>query len=102
MAEIRTTYLQLPFLFEPEFLLDDLQRALGENWTPHFNTQGYKGGWKSVALLAPDGNPQHIFAHYQDVSLKETSVLRNCPYFQQILGHFNCPIVSARLLNLEV
>lgn len=102
MAEIRTTHLQLPLHFDAELLLADLQTALGESWTPHFNTNGYKGGWKSVALLSPNGNAQHIFVHHDDLVLEETTILKNCPYFQQVLQQFDCPVVSARLLNLEV
>lgn len=102
MAEIRTAQLQLPFHFDPELLLADLQIALGESWTPHFNTNGYRGGWKSVALLSPDGNAQHIYVHQEDLALKETTILKNCPYFQEVIQQFNCPVVSARLLNLQV
>lgn len=99
---MRTTHLRLPFTFDVELLRQDLSTALSTEWTPHFNTHGYTGGWKSVALLAPGGNAQHILAMSADAAtLEETAVLSACPYFREVLSRFRCPFESVRLLNLQ-
>ncbi len=63
----------------------------------------YEGGWKSVALYAPDGNPENIFAHNDARNeLKPTPALNDCHYFQEVIHSFKAPLLSARLLRLSI
>nr|WP_294861711.1 aspartyl/asparaginyl beta-hydroxylase domain-containing protein [uncultured Fluviicola sp.] len=98
-----TRYLKFPIRFDAERLVEDLSRAMKAKWIPHFNTGGYVGNWNAISLYAKDGNEQHIFAHLPDNALiSETPLMKECPYFKEVLDYFKFPILSVRLLRLEV
>ena len=98
----KTKYLKLPFLFDEDKLVNDLQQLLTSDWIPHFNQQGYTGEWNSLPLYAPGGNPNNILA-YAEASEKiiATPILKDCKYFQQLIARFLCPFSSVRLLRLN-
>lgn len=96
-----TKHLKLPFQFDEQKLLSDLEKVLHTNWNAHFNLYGYSGDWKSIALYAPNGERDNIYANQAETApILETELLKNCYYFKEVLSHFKCPILSARLLNL--
>jgi quercetin dioxygenase-like cupin family protein len=98
-----TTYLKFPIQFDEERLVVDLSRVMEDKWIPHFNTGGYVGNWNAISLYAKDGNEQNIFAHLQDnASISETPLMKECAYFKEVLDYFKFPILSVRLLRLEV
>lgn len=98
-----TKYLKFPVQFDEQRLVQDLALAMEDQWIPHFNTGGYVGNWKAVSLFAKDGNEQNIFAHQQENSLiSETPLMKKCTYFQEVVHSFKFPILSVRLLRLEV
>ncbi len=98
-----TKYLKFPMLFDEQRLVSDLSLAMESQWIPHFNTGGYTGNWKAVSLYAANGNEQNIFAHVQDQSsISETPLMKECAYFREVLDFFKFPILSVRLLRLEV
>jgi len=95
-------HLKLPFRFNEELLIKDLETVMKLSWTPHFNTSGYDGSWNSIALYAKDGDPANILAMQEPkVILEETPVMKLCPYFQEVLKQFKCPFLSVRLLKLD-
>ena len=101
--EVKTKYLQLPFHFDEQKLKNDLEIIFNGKWSPMLYKHNYEGGWKSVALYAPDGNPENIFAYNDSRNeLKPTPSLRDCHYLQEVIGSFKAPILSARLLRLSV
>jgi hypothetical protein len=93
---------QLPLRFDPVHLQADLGRIAPEEWEPHFNTSYYEGEWGGVALRAIRGAALSL---YPDPSapqeFADTAILDCCPYFQQVLAAFECPLESARLLRLR-
>ena len=96
-----TKHLKLPFQFDEQKLLTDLAKVLNTEWKPHFNIKDYSGKWKSIALYAPNGNSNHIFASPNEtVPILETKILKGCNYFKEVLSQFHCPLLSVRLLNL--
>ena len=96
-----TTYLKLPFLFDENKLVQELNELLKPAWIPHFNTNGYDGDWNSIALYATNGDYQNILAlQLDDTEITETSLLKTCPYFRAVLSNFECPFLSVRLLRL--
>lgn len=98
-----TKYLKFPIQFEAERLEEDLSRTMEDKWIPHFNTGGYVGNWNAISLYAKDGNAENIFAHLpENTSVSETPVMKECPYFKEVLDYFKFPILSVRLLRLEV
>ncbi len=99
----KTTYLKLPFEFDEDKLLHDYSLILNKKWIPHFNTQGYKGNWDAISLYAPDGDGTNIYAFSTtNPVISETSALRGCNYFKEVIESFKCPVLTARLLRLSV
>lgn len=95
--------MKLPFLFDEEKLCKDLDTINNNKWFPMLYKHNYEGGWKSVALYAPDGDPENIFAHNDSSEvLKPTPILENCNYFKEVISYFKAPILSVRLLRLSV
>lgn len=96
-----TTHLKLPFQFNEQQLLTDLNKVLQYDWKAHFNTMGYEGSWNSIALYAPNGDPKNILAMHDDKRpLAATPIMQSCDYFREVLAQFHCPLLSVRLLNL--
>jgi quercetin dioxygenase-like cupin family protein len=98
-----TKYLKFPMQFDEVRLVQDLSRVMEGQWIPHFNTGGYVGNWNAISLYAKDGNEQNIFAHLPDnTAISETPLMKECPSFKELLDYFKFPILSVRLLRLEV
>lgn len=98
-----TKSLQLPFEFDTEKLLHDLSLILESKWIPHFNTNGYNGAWKVIPLYAKNGDASNIFAHSNDEAVMlETPLMKDCAYFKKVIDSFQCPILTARILKLDV
>ncbi|MEM9548823.1 MAG: aspartyl/asparaginyl beta-hydroxylase domain-containing protein [Bacteroidota bacterium] len=96
-----TKHLKLPFQFDEKQLLSDLDKVLEKEWKDHFNQRVYSGDWKSIALYAPNGNPNDIFAsRAEPAPIMPTMFLSDCEYFQKVFAHFKCELLSVRLLNL--
>lgn len=62
----------------------------------------YEGEWSGAALRAPGGQGANIVPEAHDGSrFADTPLLGRCPYFQQVLATFKCPLQSVRLLRLH-
>lgn len=102
MSKHLTKSLKLPFQFNGKLLQQDLQIVLKSDWISHFNPNDYEGQWTVVSLYAPNGEANNIFAlNNEKVPLLPTPIMNQCPYFQEILTHFECPFYSVRLLKLH-
>lgn len=96
--------LQLPLHFDPDRLRQDLHQVLAEEWIGHFNTNDYEGDWSIAPLRQPSTAVHPIQAVYSDPSAKDYvdgPLLKRCPYFAEVLGHFNCTVNSTRLMRLH-
>lgn len=92
---------QMPLQFDPHMLQRDLHAIQPTEWTPHYNERDYGGDWRGVALRAPTGHAQALFAGPADTrSFVATPLLAHCPYLQYVLSTFACPLQSVRLLCL--
>lgn len=62
----------------------------------------YDGEWSGAALRALGGQGSNIVPEAYDGSrFANTPLLGRCPYFQEVLATFRCPLQSARLLRLH-
>jgi len=96
-----TKYLKLPFLFNGEKLAKELASIMDKEWAPHHYRMSYSGEWASMSLYAEEGDEQNIFAAANtNAPIKETVLLKHCPYFRQVIQHFECPLLVVRLLRL--
>lgn len=95
------TTLRLPFSFAPDRLKGDLDRIAPGEWVPHFNTSYYEGDWSAVPLRSVGGQATQIYPDPTAQALfADTPILARCPYFQEVLATFQCPLESVRLLKL--
>jgi hypothetical protein len=92
----------LGFDFDVRALHADLERAVAFSWARHPSARNYVGEWSDIALRSVDGvggqsewRPDLPAAAYRD-----TVVLAGCEYLRQVLAQFQCPVGSARLLQL--
>jgi hypothetical protein len=96
------THLKLPFCFDPRLLQAELEHLSPGDWVPHFNTSIYEGEWSGVALRSAG---KGLLSIYSDPSptaqFTDTEILARCPYYREVLNTFQCPLTSARLLNLK-
>ena len=93
---------KLPLHLDPVHLKTDLARIRPDEWVPHFNTSYYEGDWSGVALRAVGGRAGQLYPDpTASDDFADTPILARCPYFQEVLAAFHCPLTSARLLKLS-
>ncbi len=95
---------RLPFAFDPDRLRADLARVEADTtWIAHFVRQNYDGDWSAIALRGLAGETHPIRLIYSDpirTDYVATPFLEACPYFQEVLAAFECPLTSVRLMKL--
>lgn len=95
--------LKLPFQFDRTKLQEDLSRLQGTDWIQHFVKQNYEGDWSVIPLRGPAGATHPVMMIYPNPTCKDfedTPFLAQCPYFQEVLATFQCPLEAVRLMNL--
>jgi hypothetical protein len=93
---------KLPMSFDSDRLKADLACFQADEWIPHFNTRYYEGDWSGIALRAVGGRAGQLYPDPTATDdFADTPMLARCPYFQEVLTAFHCPLTSARLLRLS-
>ncbi|HEX8529027.1 MAG TPA: aspartyl/asparaginyl beta-hydroxylase domain-containing protein [Cytophagales bacterium] len=95
--------MKLPLHFSPDRLREDLCRLEQSAWIDHFVKQNYEGDWSVIPLRAPAGAQHPIMMIYSDPSCRDfvdTPLLEACPYMQEVLAAFDCPLDAVRLMKL--
>ncbi|AFD07705.1 aspartyl/asparaginyl beta-hydroxylase domain-containing protein [Solitalea canadensis] len=92
-------FFRLPFFFDEDKLVKDLEKCLSLNWTDHFNQRDYNGDWKSISLRSISGNITDANAH-PGAEYKDTALLQQCSYFAEVIESINCEKEAIRLLSL--
>ncbi len=98
---MKNAFFKLPFQFDEQRLLNDLEVCLSENWKKHFNSQDYEGSWTSIALRSPSGKSDDIFTVAKENTYFDTPLLQKCNYFKEIIESFECAKETVRLLRLS-
>jgi aspartyl/asparaginyl beta-hydroxylase (cupin superfamily) len=78
--------------------------ALPDLWMPHFQTARYDGDWLVLPLRSPGGRQDVALPHAlsgEPVEYAGTPLLAQSPAIGRFLAAFECPVMSARLLNLR-
>ena len=96
-----TTTLRLPLTFDAARLQTDFACLTEQDWIPHFNRAYYEGDWSAVPLRSIGGRSDHIYSDPVRRDFASTEVLKRCPYFEEVLGAFPCPLLAVRLLRLK-
>ena len=71
-----------------------------DQWIAHYKTTDYQGQWSVLPLRSVCGHPSVIHASPNLNMYDDTPFLKQSPYFQHVLHHFNCPLASVRLMRL--
>ncbi|HEY1473315.1 MAG TPA: aspartyl/asparaginyl beta-hydroxylase domain-containing protein [Pseudolabrys sp.] len=96
--------LRLPLTFDPVLLARDLQGLAAVGWIDHFVKQNYEGDWSVIPLRGKAGATHPVMMIYSDptaTEFEDTPMLRDCPYFREVLGAFECPLQAVRLMRLS-
>jgi Aspartyl/Asparaginyl beta-hydroxylase len=95
--------LRLPLRFDPTRLAEDLARVEASGWIRHYVPDNYEGDWSVVPLRAPAGETHPLRMIYADptaTAFVSTPLLDECPYFREVMGAFQCPLRTVRLMRL--
>ncbi|HLK22062.1 MAG TPA: aspartyl/asparaginyl beta-hydroxylase domain-containing protein [Bryobacteraceae bacterium] len=92
---------RLALSFDAQRLQADLARLASGEWTPHFNRDFFEGDWSGIPLrVSPSDRGLYSSGASAAEDYAGTEALEACPYFQEVLGSFECPLKSVRLLRL--
>jgi len=75
-------------------------------WKAHFNRRGYEGNWSTLQLRSVDGRMDNNVAkpasnQQSSSGFKDTPLLGQCPYFQEVLDSFQFEKNAVRLMKLD-
>jgi hypothetical protein len=77
-------------------------KAENNNWLPHFNTRDYEGEWVVLPLRSPGGRVDTSIPDLMGNSeYADTVYMDNFPAVKQLFDTIQCPVMSARFLNLK-
>jgi hypothetical protein len=95
-------YAKLPLHFDATAVQEELLRAGGQ-WAAHLNTYHYTGSWTVLSLRSPGGRHDNIIPELQGnaAGFIDTIHMHDFPSVKKLLSAFQCPIMSARFLNLR-
>jgi Aspartyl/Asparaginyl beta-hydroxylase len=101
--------IRLPMSYDEARLIRDLEAAKQSrefivNGPKTINGQPYHDGrWKAIALVALDGKTDASGLRWAgtNANYQKTTVMKGCPYFEEIVDSFRCPVQRVRLLQLE-
>ena len=95
-------YLQLPIFFDAAKMQQEMDLFGNSLWELHFQVKHYDGEWSAIPLRSINGSIENKFiSPVEDATLyKDTVLLQKCPYMQEVLRFFECPLMAVRLLKL--
>jgi len=83
-------------------LVTDLRKAeQAGQYYMHWDTKNYDGNWEGISLVSPDGKTDATSLRNSGGKYRKTEILKQCPYFEEIIDSFHCPTRRVRLLRLE-
>ncbi len=95
-------FLQLPFLFDSQKMQAEVAALTSAQWQLHYQTKHYEGEWSALPLRSTGGKIDNVIIAPTDlVPYENTALLQACPYIQQVLANFKCPLQAVRLLKLN-
>jgi hypothetical protein len=93
---------RLPFSFDANWLKRDASGISESEWVAHVNKAVYEGDWSGIALRSVGGVTGKLYPDPTATqSYADTEILDRCPYIQEVLRAFRCPLTSVRILRLR-
>lgn len=99
LMQLESRYLKLPFSFDCTRLQAELQQIESSAWIAHFNTQAYENNWGCIPLRSVGGSLDQVMP-IESNDYQDTDILKNSPYFQEVIAQFACEKTSIRLMSL--
>ncbi|QHI36273.1 L-proline cis-4-hydroxylase [Kordia antarctica] len=97
----KTGYLLFPFTFDVKALQVDLATCMKFNFLENYVPTNYAGKDYILPLRSVDGTLDSAVATENQASrFKNTVVLDECPYFDEVINSFLCDKEAVRLMNL--
>jgi len=94
-------YLQLPYQFDVKKMQEETLLLGNAYWKLHFQVKHYAGEWSAIPLRSIRGEVDNGFISPVETDVYDDTILLNdCPYLQQVLKTFKCPLLAVRLLKL--
>jgi len=76
--------------------------ATANEWQPHLNTFHYQGSWTVMSLRSPGGSYKNIIPDLiNENGFMDTLYMAQFPSVKKLLQSLDCPVMSARFLNLQ-
>lgn len=97
---MKNRFFKLPIRFDASRLIQDLNTCIQQDWSNHFNQQDYTGEWSGISLRSASGKAHDIHSTPNTEGYADTSLLTQCPYFQEIIEQMACKKEAIRLLAL--
>ena len=82
---MKNRFFKLPIRFDVPRLVQDLNTCIQQDWSNHFNEKDYSGEWTGISLRSASGNTSDIHSTPNTEGYADTSLLIQCPYFQEII-----------------
>lgn len=94
-------YLQLPYQFDVARMQAETAQLGEAYWKLHFQVKHYQGEWSAIPLRSINGEIDNGFISPVETDVyRDTVLLKDCTYIQEVLKTFECPLLSVRLLKL--
>lgn len=92
----------LPFSFDADLLLEDLEKCEGYEFHRHYVPSNYNKDKYILPLRSIGGDMNHVFAAPEvTAQYQDTAALKACPYFQKVIDTFECPKESIRIMRMS-
>jgi hypothetical protein len=100
MSEVSNKkFVQLPFEFDVQKLLQDLACVQDDEWMAHPHTKAYEGIWDITALMSTNGDTRQIVAA-ENQEYKPTPLLKRTHYIQEVIDTFETKVEAVRFMKL--
>jgi hypothetical protein len=95
-------YFQLPFSFDASRMQQEVYSLASNRWKLHYQVRHYEGEWSAIPLRSINGAIDDIMISPMENSrYDDTALLQECPYINEVLSTFHCPLLAVRLLKLN-
>jgi len=94
-------YAKLLLPFDLKAMQTEIRASVNE-WQPHVNKYHYSGSWTVMSLRSPGGSHKNITPDLLvENEFMDTIYMDQFPSVKKLLLSLDCPVMSARFLNLQ-
>ncbi len=99
-------YIRFDQQFDAARLQQEVARLETAEWHAHFNRRDYEGDWTTLQLRSLHGRLENnaavqVGTMRGDNAFRDTELLAQCPYHQEVIDFFQIEKTSVRLMKLD-